>query len=228
MAHPPPHVQAHEPRQPARARLQGGGHDHDAVRHGHAQRPRPLSSRDGRDRPRARPREQLRATPPGDGGPTGPLARLDSGARRGRSRGAGLDLAVLVVNAGSTSLKLHLVDGEESTAVETLDVECKAVAHRVVHGGPTFREPVVIDAEVERRIHELEAIAPLHNAPALRAIREARRAHPSVPHVAVFDTAFHATIQDEAATYAVPARWREEWGVRRYGFHGLSVQWAAE
>jgi acetate kinase len=112
--------------------------------------------------------------------------------------------------------------------VESFAVECEAVAHRVVHGGPSFREPVVIDAELEERLRELEAIAPLHNPPALRAIREARAAQPSVPHVAVFDTAFHATIPAEAATYAVPARWRDEWGIRRYGFQGLSVQWAAE
>jgi len=153
---------------------------------------------------------------------------VDAPARGRPSRRAKLDLVVLVVNAGSTSLKLHLVEGDVSTPVESLDVECDAVAHRVVHGGRFFRRPVVIDAEVEGQIHELEAIAPLHNPPALRGIREARRAHPSVPHVAVFDTAFHETIPDEATTYAVPARWRDEWGVRRYGFQGLSVQWAAE
>ena len=96
-----------------------------------------------------------------------------------------------------------------------------------MHGGPRFREPVVIDDEVRAEIEKLEALAPLHNAPALRAIEEAERALPEVPHVAVFDTAFHATIPDEAATYAVPQRWRD-WGVRRYGFHGLSVQWCAE
>ena len=65
-------------------------------------------------------------------------------------------------------------------------------------------------------------------APALEAIDEARRALPGVPHVAVFDTAFHATIPAEAFTYALPQRWREQWGIRRYGFHGLSVAWAAE
>ena len=102
-----------------------------------------------------------------------------------------------------------------------------AVAHRVVHGGPRFREPVVIDDDVRAAIEELEALAPLHNAPALRAIEQAQRALPDVPHIAVFDTAFHATIPDEAATYAIPQRWRD-WGVRRYGFHGLSVQWSAE
>jgi acetate kinase len=96
-----------------------------------------------------------------------------------------------------------------------------------VHGGPRFREPVVIDATVRAEIEELEPLAPLHNAPALRAIGEAQRALPDIPHVAVFDTAFHATIPAEAATYAIPQEWRD-WGVRRYGFHGLSVQWCAE
>jgi acetate kinase len=102
-----------------------------------------------------------------------------------------------------------------------------AVAHRVVHGGPRFREPVVVDETVRAAIEDLAPLAPLHNAPALRAIDEAQRLLASVPHVAVFDTAFHATIPDDAASYAVPRRWRE-WGVRRYGFHGLSVQWATE
>jgi acetate kinase len=141
--------------------------------------------------------------------------------------------AILVVNAGSTSLKLSLVHEDESAdRVESLDaVEAAgldAVAHRVVHGGPYFTEPVVIDDAVRRTIHELEDLAPLHNAPALRGIEEATASHPDVPHMAVFDTAFHATIPPEAATYAIPIAWREQWGIRRYGFHGLSVQWAAE
>jgi acetate kinase len=71
-------------------------------------------------------------------------------------------------------------------------------------------------------------LAPLHNAPALAAISRARQMLPDLPHVAVFDSAFHATIPDEAATYALPAQLREDWGIRRYGFHGLSVQWASE
>jgi acetate kinase len=86
----------------------------------------------------------------------------------------------------------------------------------------------VIDDAVRDAIHELEPLAPLHNAPALRGIDEAQRALPEVPHVAVFDTAFHASVPEEASTYALPARWREGRGIRRYGFHGLSVQWAAE
>ena len=135
-------------------------------------------------------------------------------------------MRVLAVNAGSTSLKLHLVDGDHATPVDEL-VDADAVGHRVVHGGARFREPVPIDDDVERAIDELSVIAPLHNRPALDAIREARRALPDVPHVAVFDTAFHATLPARASTYAVPERWREAWGVRRYGFHGLSVEWAA-
>jgi acetate kinase len=133
---------------------------------------------------------------------------------------------VLAVNAGSTSLKLHLVDGDDATAVDEL-VDADAVGHRVVHGADRFRDPVLIDDEVERAIDDLSTIAPLHNTPAVAAIRDARRALPDAPHVAVFDTAFHSTIPPRATTYAVPARWREEWGVRRYGFHGLSVEWVA-
>jgi acetate kinase len=141
--------------------------------------------------------------------------------------------AILVVNAGSTSLKLSVVrDDESSEPVSSLEAaaaaDVDAVAHRVVHGGPQFTEPVVIDDAVRRAIGDLESLAPLHNAPALRGIQEAGASHPDVPHVAVFDTAFHATIPPAASTYAVPRRWREDWGIRRYGFHGLSVQWAAE
>jgi acetate kinase len=87
---------------------------------------------------------------------------------------------------------------------------------------------VLIDDEVRGQIDELRALAPLHNAPALEALEQAQRALPTRPQVAVFDTGFHATIPPAAATYALPREWREGWGVRRYGFHGLSVQWAAE
>jgi acetate kinase len=90
-----------------------------------------------------------------------------------------------------------------------------------------FVQPTLIDDEVLAAIEELKPLAPLHNEPALRAIREALAALPDVPHVAVFDTAFHASMPDEAATYAVPRPWRDDWGIRRYGFHGLAVQWVA-
>jgi acetate kinase len=140
-------------------------------------------------------------------------------------------LTVLVVNAGSTSLKLSAVEEDDfaqpvASLAEAPSVA--AVAHRIVHGGDRFREPVVIDDALRRELDALTELAPLHNAPALRALDDARRALPSVPHVGVFDTAFHATLPEEAYTYALPRRWREEWGIRRYGFHGLSVTWAAE
>jgi acetate kinase len=130
--------------------------------------------------------------------------------------------SVLTVNAGSTSLKLCLVEGEESRPVDGFE-PADAVGHRVVHGGARYTEPVLIDDRVEEAIDDLSRIAPLHNTPALRAIREARAALPEVPHVAVFDTAFHSTIPQEASTYAIPQAWRD-WGVRRYGFHGIAVQ----
>jgi acetate kinase len=142
------------------------------------------------------------------------------------------DGSVLVVNAGSTSLKLSLVETDGSAEpVASLGAaprDVAAVAHRVVHGGSRFREPVVIDDEVERELAALADLAPLHNRPALTAIESARRTLPDVLHVAVFDTAFHATLPPEAFTYALPRRFREEHGIRRFGFHGLSVQWAAE
>lgn len=140
---------------------------------------------------------------------------------------------VLVVNAGSTSLKLHLVtEDEDSRPIEELEAaqpdRLTAVAHRVVHGGSRFREPVLIDAGVREQIFESEPLAPLHNEPCLAEIDRAREALPGVPQVAVFDTGFHATIPPEASVYPLPRHWREEWGVHRYGFHGISVAWSAE
>lgn len=129
-----------------------------------------------------------------------------------------------MVNAGSTSLKLHLVSGNESREVDGF-VAADAVGHRVVHGGRRFVAPTLVNDEVERAIEELSVLAPLHNQRALEEIRRAREALPDVPHVAVFDTAFHHTLPPAASTYAIPARWREEWDVHRYGFHGISVQW---
>ena len=125
-------------------------------------------------------------------------------------------------------MKLRLVAPDDRTIelerLEDATGRADAVAHRIVHGGARFRDPVRVDAGVRERIEELVELAPLHNAPAWRALREAEKVFPDVPHVAVFDTAFHATIPPEAFTYAVP----EEWDVRRFGFHGLSVQWSAE
>jgi len=139
--------------------------------------------------------------------------------------------SVLVVNAGSTSLKLSEVAPDETaTRLDSLEAAggaVDAVAHRIVHGGERFREPVLVDDDVLRELESLTELAPLHNAPALAAVRDALRILPEVPQVAVFDSAFHATIPEEASTYALSAQVRG-WGVRRFGFHGLSVQWASE
>ena len=139
---------------------------------------------------------------------------------------------VLVMNAGSTSVKLRLVDEDgAATAIDSPDdapAGVEAVGHRIVHGGERFRAPALLDDATLDELDDLSALAPLHNGPALELAREARRRFADVPHVAAFDTAFHATIPEEATTYAVPRAWREDWDIRRYGFHGLSVQWAAE
>ncbi len=97
-----------------------------------------------------------------------------------------------------------------------------AVAHRVVHGGDRFSAPVLVDDDVVRAIRELAELAPLHNPVNATGIDVARRVFPDLPHVAVFDTAFHATLPAHASTYAVPREWAREHGVRRYGFHGTS------
>jgi acetate kinase len=94
-----------------------------------------------------------------------------------------------------------------------------------VHGGE-IREPRLVDDELVAHLESVVELAPVHNKAALEGIDEARRLLPSIPHVAVFDTAFHVTIPDVAATYALPERFRAM-GIRRYGFHGLSVEWAA-
>ena len=102
-----------------------------------------------------------------------------------------------------------------------------AAGHRVVHGGEEFTEPVLVDGAVERRLDDLEDLAPLHNPPALMMIRALRRLRPRLPSVCCFDTAFHGTLPPAAATYALPAAWRERWPLRRFGFHGLSHAYAS-
>ena len=156
-------------------------------------------------------------------------------------------MRVLAVNAGSSSLKLSLLaDSDDelwalelesrraeiahddvAAALAGLPVAPDAVGHRIVHGGERFREAVVIDAAVADALRELVALAPLHQPKSLAAVDAVTRALPTVPVVACFDTAFHATLPPEAATYALPREWRERYGVRRYGFHGLSHEYAA-
>lgn len=154
---------------------------------------------------------------------------------------------VLVVNAGSSSVKLALLGPKNETLAERelqapqAAVDAAAlrsaldgglggadvVGHRIVHGGERFREAVRIDAEVEAALRELVALAPLHQPKSLAALDAVSEALPDLPAVACFDTAFHATLPEAAATYALPAAWRKRWRVRRYGFHGLSHAWIA-
>jgi acetate kinase len=102
-----------------------------------------------------------------------------------------------------------------------------AVGHRVVHGGK-FTSSVRITPEIRSRITELADLAPLHNPPSLETLAAAEKLLPHLPHVAVFDTAFHATLPPEAYTYPVPQKWTREWGIRKYGFHGLSHAYCAK
>lgn len=101
-----------------------------------------------------------------------------------------------------------------------------AVGHRVVHGGTKFRSAVRVDDRVLKGIEALAEFAPLHNPLAAATIRAARSALPKVPQIAAFDTAFHATLSEEQFLYPVPWRWHREYGIRRFGFHGLSVEWS--
>jgi acetate kinase len=150
--------------------------------------------------------------------------------------------AVLVVNVGSSSVKLRLLAADDallderdlgpgdeaalSAALAAYD-GVRAVGHRIVHGGTRFRGPAVVDDDVRAALADLVELAPLHQPPALGALDAARAALPRAIHVACFDTAFHATLSPAASTYAVPDDWRTRLGVRRYGFHGLSHAYAA-
>jgi acetate kinase len=151
---------------------------------------------------------------------------------------------VLVVNAGSSSFKLRLLGSDDAvlgerdlaanpSEAEMLRVvrdlgETDAVGHRIVHGGRRYLGPVLIDAGVEAGLRDLVDLAPLHQPKSLEALDTVSRALPDTPAVACFDTAFHAGLPAAAATYALPASWRERWGLRRYGFHGLSHSYAAQ
>ncbi|MEU4428436.1 acetate kinase [Actinoplanes sp. NPDC024001] len=154
---------------------------------------------------------------------------------------------VLVLNSGSSSLRYRLFDGSEVLAkgliqrigeaggdaadhgealqrlMDTVDLTgLAAVGHRVVHGGDRFTASTVITDEVAATIEELIPLAPLHNPAALTGIKVARKLLPDVPQVAVFDTAFHASIPPEGVFWAVDRDLAQRWGLRRYGFHGTS------
>jgi acetate kinase len=153
---------------------------------------------------------------------------------------------VLVVNAGSSSLKLRLLSADDTVEQKSdlpagpdgLDVDRlgqvlrdwpdpDVVGHRVVHGGTLFAGPVLVTASVRRQLQDLTDLAPLHQPKSLAALDAVTERLPQVPAVASFDTAFHTTIPAAAATYAVPRDWQRRYGIRRYGFHGLSHAYCA-
>lgn len=177
------------------------------------------------------------------------IAGTESTAPRRRAR-------ILVFNAGSATLKTAMLDlpalepvgvdeiewttgatpAERTAAivasvrrigaVKTDGARVDAVGHRVVHGGDRFTQPTRIGRDNLAAIEGLADLAPLHNLAAVTTIRAALEALPDVPHVAAFDTAFHATLPPDAVRYPIPDAWVEDHGIRRYGFHGLSVSWA--
>jgi acetate kinase len=163
-------------------------------------------------------------------------------------------MKILVLNAGSSSLKYDLFETTperiasnadqllgtgEAERVSSMEdalgsvfgklggAAIEAVGHRIVHGGDLFRESTIVDAEVEKGIDELSALAPLHNPHNLEGIRAARARLPGVPQVAVFDTAFHRTLPAKAFTYALPYEYLTEKNIRRYGFHGISHRYVS-
>jgi acetate kinase len=156
---------------------------------------------------------------------------------------------ILAFNCGSSSIKCAVVESDTGsrafelrlenvgianveTAVDTVFAQLRdrwaelgkldAVAHRIVHGGERFTATTRIDEEVLNSLAALDKLAPLHNPPAIHAIHRARELFAHIPHVAVFDTAFHATLPRRAREYALPQQIRERFGIRRYGFHGIS------
>jgi acetate kinase len=159
---------------------------------------------------------------------------------------------VLVLNCGSSSVKYRLFDGSSTVTkgliervgeaggdapdhgaalrriMDEVDLGgLLAVGHRVVHGGTAFDQPTIVDDEVVATIERLVPLAPLHNPAALTGIAVARKLLPEVPQVAVFDTAFHATIPAAGITYAIDAGLAQRWGIRRYGMHGTSHAYVA-
>jgi acetate kinase len=158
-------------------------------------------------------------------------------------------MRVLVLNPGSSTLKAAVLVAESgevvvddtieweaglegaaavvATALEGLPREtADAVGYRVVHGGSRYTAPSPVDEALLSAVEELDALAPLHNRRAASVMRAAKELLPHLQHVACFDTAFHTGLPEGVRRYPLPAEWVERWGIRRYGFHGLSVSWA--
>ena len=155
-------------------------------------------------------------------------------------------MRVLVLNAGSSSLKVSVVDPDDRVLTERefevaegrVDAAqlanavhgmegIEAVGHRVVHGGPRYTQSIRIDGDVIKYLVTITDLAPLHMPAALAGVSAARELLPRTPGVACLDTAFHSRMPAAASTYAVPDEWRRRFGIRRYGFHGFSHAYAS-
>jgi acetate kinase len=162
---------------------------------------------------------------------------------------------VLVLNTGSSTLKFQVVDADDGRSLlshlvehvdddtdrgrslDTVDAglaraglgaeDLTAVGHRIVHGGPDLVRPTLLDDDVVAQIEDAGELAPLHNPPAVAAVRRARERFPGLPHVAVFDTAFFAGLPAASATYALDAELAQRLRIRRYGMHGISHEYVA-
>jgi acetate kinase len=143
-----------------------------------------------------------------------------------RTGGERFDSERIVANHGQALEALQSQFTEHGPDLDAIGIV--AVGHRIVHGGPHFSDPVIIDDAVLAEIRDLSALAPLHNPGAVAGIEAARHRFAHVPHVAVFDTAFFATLPAAAATYALPRELAEEHRIRRYGFHGTSHQFVSQ
>ncbi|HEY4632528.1 MAG TPA: acetate/propionate family kinase [Candidatus Limnocylindrales bacterium] len=164
----------------------------------------------------------------------------------GPADGIDSDPRILVVNAGSSSLKLRVLDDADGV-VASIDLPAprgttdagaietalgslgpiRAVGHRIVHGGTRYSGPVRLDAAVEANLRALSDLAPLHQPKSMAALAAVQAVLPDVPAVVCFDTAFHASMPAAATTYAIPPEWRKRWALRKYGFHGLSHAYAS-
>ncbi len=150
---------------------------------------------------------------------------------------------VLVVNVGSSTVKVQVVDPHDR---RTFDIELPtpvdpaeldeligrfgsvgAIGHRIVHGGADHTEPELVTDELLDELDVVARLAPLHDPPALEVVRLVQRLHPELPAVACYDTAFHATLPPAARHYAVPIEWEQRFGLRKFGFHGLSHRYAS-
>lgn len=158
-----------------------------------------------------------------------------------------MDLTILVINGGSSTIKCSLFEGKNKEPLWSVHREWKgkyheelekilnsmphntltAIGHRVVHGGETFHETTLVTEEVKQKIREQFFLAPLHNPINLEGIETTEKLFPKTPQFAAFDTAFHSTLNNAAATYPLPYSYRQQ-AIRRYGFHGISFSYCAK